>query len=211
MRVTNQKRYLLLINIIFLPFVPVFLSGSLVSSRIFLVISPSDRYGHDMTFDIYNERIILYGGVIHVEGGINTHSTETWSFTSQTQSWERIPTLVNPGPIAHHAMAYDSIHHKIICFGGLSTTSEQLNTTWIFDCDTNEWTKVSPPYLLLLDLIPVYISILPVRVLSFLVVTGKFLIRMIFGSMMLIHPLGLSTTRLIRRLQVMDTVWFMIL
>ena len=107
--------------------------------------SPSNRYGHDMIFDSDNARFILYGGAINSEGVSTWHSNETWTYIPETRTWNQIPTLSNPGFIAHHSMVYDSFHRKIICFGGLSESSDTLNETWIFDCDTNEWVEVFPP------------------------------------------------------------------
>jgi N-acetylneuraminic acid mutarotase len=84
------------------------------------------------------------GGVIRSEGMSVEHINDTWSYYGESQAWIPIETSNSPGLIAHHAMAYDSVNRKIICFGGLTESGDVLNNTWIFDCDANEWSKSSP-------------------------------------------------------------------
>jgi N-acetylneuraminic acid mutarotase len=108
------------------------------------LITPTNRYGHTLVYDISNSRIILYGGVIKSEGMSVWHINDTWSYYGNNQTWVPIKTISSPGLIAHHATTYDSVNRKIICFGGLTESGDVLNSTWIFDCDTNEWSKSSP-------------------------------------------------------------------
>ena len=107
-------------------------------------IFPTNRYGHDMVFDEINARVILFGGAVEVEGLSVSYSNETWSFNSTTKTWKLFHTITNPGLIAHHSMAYSSNHEKIVYFGGLTEAGDVVNETWIFDCDTNEWSNVFP-------------------------------------------------------------------
>jgi N-acetylneuraminic acid mutarotase len=106
--------------------------------------SPTNRYGHEMVYDEINARSILFGGVVGSEGIYNVHSNETWSFNSTTKIWNLVSTITSPGLIAHHSMAYSSIHETIVCFGGLTETGNVLNETWIYDCETNNWEEVFP-------------------------------------------------------------------
>jgi N-acetylneuraminic acid mutarotase len=42
-------------------------------------------------------------------------------------------------------MAYDSVENVVILFGGITSSEMTVtNDTWIFDCDTREWTEVHP-------------------------------------------------------------------
>lgn len=111
-----------------------------ISNSISVETSPSTRYGHDMVYDQGNGRTILFGGVLKSE----RHSNETWSFNSTTKKWDCITTNIDPGLIAHHSMAYSSIHEKIVCFGGLNDVGNVLNETWIFNCISDEWREVFP-------------------------------------------------------------------
>ncbi|MHA2107606.1 MAG: Kelch repeat-containing protein [Candidatus Hodarchaeales archaeon] len=144
MSVITKKSHFLVLYIVLIYTSTSFSSFHLLALPNSTYTVPSNRYGHGMVFDNINERVLLFGGVVNTEGVSTWHSNETWSFTSDNNSWRLLSTITNPGLIAHHSMVYDFFHRKIICFGGLSEGSEVLNETWLFDCDTNEWIEVTP-------------------------------------------------------------------
>lgn len=88
-----------------------------------------------MVYCNQTNEIILYGGF-----GV----TDTWSFSSATQTWSQVVTSINPG--VHHslALAYDPQENAVILFGGFDGDGWVTNDTWEFDCDTREWSELSP-------------------------------------------------------------------
>jgi len=57
-------------------------------------------------------------------------------------SWRQFTISPNPGPRTYPAMAYDPNRRKVVLFGGLSSTGEQLSDTWEFD--GQRWIKCTP-------------------------------------------------------------------
>ena len=104
-------------------------------TELFLTPSPSPRSNHAMVYCNQTNEIILYGGF-----GV----TDTWSFSSATQTWSQVVTSINPG--VHHslALAYDPQENAVILFGGFDGDGWVTNDTWEFDCDTREWSELSP-------------------------------------------------------------------
>ncbi len=139
----RRKNLFSFTSLLLLLMVLITVQGKPLSTQNDLVLS--DRYGHDMIFDEMNERTILFGGVIETEGTSVVHSNETWNFNSTTKMWDLIQLNTSPGLIAHHSMAYSVFHEKIVCFGGLSEAGAAMDETWIFDCQTDEWSQVFPP------------------------------------------------------------------
>jgi hypothetical protein len=88
-----------------------------------------------MVYCNQTNEIILYGGF-----GL----TDTWSFDSVTQTWSQVVTATNPG--IHHslALAYDPQENVVILFGGFNESGRVTDDTWKFDCDTREWSELSP-------------------------------------------------------------------
>ncbi|MHA2323704.1 MAG: Kelch repeat-containing protein, partial [Candidatus Thorarchaeota archaeon] len=108
-------------------------------TRLVLTPSPSARSNHAMVYCNETNEIILYGGQ-----GPSANPTDTWSFSPVTQTWSQVVTATNPG--VHHslAMAYDPQENAVILFGGFGDDGMTRDDTWKFDCDTREWTELTP-------------------------------------------------------------------
>jgi hypothetical protein len=108
-------------------------------TRLVLTPSPSARSNHAMVYCNETNEIILYGGQ-----GPSVNPTDTWSFSPVTQTWSQVVTATNPG--VHHslAMAYDPQENAVIVFGGFGDDSVERDDTWMFDCDTREWSELTP-------------------------------------------------------------------
>jgi len=98
-------------------------------------ISPPARANTAMVYCGGTNEILLYGGF-----GV----TDTWSFDCETQTWSEVHPSINPG--VHHSLglAYDPVENVVILFGGFDDTGWTTDDTWSFDCDTREWTELSP-------------------------------------------------------------------
>lgn len=104
-------------------------------TKLMLTPSPSARSNHAMVYCNETNEVILYGGF---------GMTDTWSFSCNTQTWAQVVTATNPG--VHHslALAYDPQENVVILFGGFGADGTEQDDTWIFDCDTREWTELFP-------------------------------------------------------------------
>ena len=45
-----------------------------------------------------------------------------------------------PGPLVHHAMAYDQRRQRVVMHGGITTSGQRLADTW--EWDGRQWTRV---------------------------------------------------------------------
>ncbi len=96
---------------------------------------PSGRGRGAMTYCSTTNEIILYGG----QG-----RTDTWSFDCESQTWSEVNPSTSPDLYDSHAMAYDPIENVIILFGGFGEGNIRSNSTWSFDCETRDWTRLQP-------------------------------------------------------------------
>ena len=101
------------------------------------------RSDHQMVYDSKNNQIIMYGG--EVSGGSLTDLESTLIFSSENKTWTKLSGLNSPGRRFHHRMVYNSITGKVFLYGGISLIAgTQVNDTWEFDPETNEWTELHP-------------------------------------------------------------------
>jgi len=57
--------------------------------------------------------------------------------------WINMTTSNKPSARYGHGMAYDSERGKVVIFGGYNG-SHSVNDTWVYDLETNNWTKMNP-------------------------------------------------------------------
>jgi len=99
-----------------------------------------------MAFYLERGQVLLYGGL----GSDNFVLGDTWIWDGTNwKNWIQNSPVRNPGPRAHHAMAYDGAHAQIILFGGHSSYSggntghaKFINETWAWN-GTN-WMEPAP-------------------------------------------------------------------
>lgn len=108
---------------------------------------PSARVGASMVFDSAVGRVILFGGewwTWDPSGGIywGGVSTDTWSFTSATDTWTQLHPPTAPPGRAHAAMVYDPQADRTLLFGGYNG-SAYFNDTWTFDYVNDTWTNLT--------------------------------------------------------------------
>ena len=101
------------------------------------VHSPGLIATESMAFDESNGKIVLFGGRVNGENGDN-NKTWLWDGTD----WSQQSPATSPSARDHAVMAYDSLHHQVILFGGFDGNSATLNDTWAWDGAT--WTQLTP-------------------------------------------------------------------
>ena len=111
------------------------------------MVSPTARGGATMAFDEANNDIVLFGGSLLNPEASATNDTWLWNGTSWTNQ------AVSPSPAARTfaTMAYDSVRHETLLFGGETVagdgTKTLLNDTWAWNGTswTQKTTPTSPP------------------------------------------------------------------
>ncbi|MFW9925675.1 MAG: Kelch repeat-containing protein [Candidatus Thorarchaeota archaeon] len=107
-------------------------------------LQPSWRRAHYMTYDNQSDLIVLFGG-----SDVNDLAKDdTWTFDYDSNTWAQLSPSTAPSPRLRHNMVYDQESDKIITFGGTDTGIYGGNiittdTTWIYDTDTVNWTRMS--------------------------------------------------------------------
>jgi hypothetical protein len=87
-----------------------------------------------MVFVEARGKVVVYGGLVgsSLVGG-------TWTWDGAT--WTMADSSTGPGPVGHHAMAYDSRRQRVVMYGGLPTTGPRLSDTW--EWDGAKWERVA--------------------------------------------------------------------
>ncbi|MFW9992305.1 MAG: Kelch repeat-containing protein [Candidatus Odinarchaeota archaeon] len=108
---------------------------------------PCKRLSHNMVYDSFNQRVILFGGMTYSNSDYSTLA-DTWSYDYSVNEWTELNTSVQPSSRSSFGIVYDSLNRKIVLFGGY-TDDRIMNDTWIFDCTADQWEEafpaVSPP------------------------------------------------------------------
>lgn len=102
---------------------------------------PPARYAAAMAYDPVHKTVVLFGG----EDALLSELSDAWSWNGT--DWTDItPSAPQNRPSAREfsSMAYDSVTHTIVLFGGLTftPTATPVQDTWTFDGTT--WTQVFP-------------------------------------------------------------------
>ncbi|MHA2171755.1 MAG: Kelch repeat-containing protein [Candidatus Kariarchaeaceae archaeon] len=113
-------------------------------TKLLLDEAPPPRNGHAMVFDTNRRQIILFGGVSWQLFSPSIYYYDTWSFDIQERTWIQLHPAKSPSPRWGHQMIYDTVHDKIILFGGDDFNEQNFGDTWIFDPATSDWLEVSP-------------------------------------------------------------------
>ncbi len=110
--------------------------------------SPSARSSYSMAFDSDLGVVVLFGGF---NGGLQNggflNDTWTWNGTNWTEQPQQ-PVFAAPAPRSGASMAYDSVHHQMVMFGGAgqsldpSQGSVFLGDTWLWN--GSSWSDVYP-------------------------------------------------------------------
>lgn len=88
-----------------------------------------------MAHDEARGKIVAFGGAAN---GTLVGGTWTWDGAA----WAMADSLTGPGPVVHHAMAYDSRRQRIVMYGGIPNNGPRHADTWEWDGAT--WERMAP-------------------------------------------------------------------
>lgn len=99
---------------------------------------PSGRQGTAMAYDSSRQQTILFGGNL----GLNTppYANDTWAWDGTT--WTERISITMPPSRTNHLMAYDAHRHRIVLFGGQTSSGNFLTDTW--EWDGSAWRITTP-------------------------------------------------------------------
>jgi N-acetylneuraminic acid mutarotase len=101
--------------------------------------APRARYYSAMAYDSVTGKIVLFGGADDTMA-----FNDTWLYDIATNTWTNQSPSSSPTPRDMHSMAYDSVAHKMVIFGGAKLNSNVNSETWLYDVATNTWTNPNP-------------------------------------------------------------------
>jgi hypothetical protein len=101
--------------------------------------APFERVDAALAYDPDRQRLVMFGGFIEPNGA--SADMQEWDGTQWTQVGV---DGTAPPPRSCGGMAYDSLHHQMVLFGGEGPTGDvgYLNDTWTWDGTT--WTQMHP-------------------------------------------------------------------
>jgi hypothetical protein len=103
---------------------------------------PAKRNAAAMAYDALHKKVVLFGG--ESTGLTELNDTWAWNGSDWTDVTPPAPQ-VSPSPREFSSMAYDSVAHTILLFGGLTFSGNNpvpVQDTWSFDGTT--WTLLAP-------------------------------------------------------------------
>jgi hypothetical protein len=94
------------------------------------------RYWHQMAYDGDRGNLVVFSGSM----GDDSRSDDTWILDTEALTWERLQAEESPEARANSAMVYDSVHEKIILFGGIRSIDDPpLDDLWVLDPVEGTW------------------------------------------------------------------------
>lgn len=108
-------------------------------------IDPSERMYFAMTYDLGNDKIVLWGGR-KLEP---ITDNKIWAYDYNEDSWVSYAVEKGPSkPLAYPSMIYREKYNDVLIFGGgdLETpfVGKTTNTLWSFSLKKNKWKDISP-------------------------------------------------------------------
>lgn len=124
------------------------ISAQNIWTRLNPTTNPGPRDSHNMVWDTESQRAILYGS--HSTVSNPAYYVETWAYDYSTNRWTKMNPSINPGARAEFAFAYNSVHDKVILFGGSGDYwpggipgRGKNNDTWAYDFNSDTWTNLN--------------------------------------------------------------------
>jgi hypothetical protein len=101
---------------------------------------------------LYGSKAVVHDDVVYVFGGLNQFndlSKSLYSFNPTTMTWKTVLTDGDE-PVARALFSMDILRDRIVCFGGKTEQSEEMNSLSIFSLTDLVWMNVksrldSPP------------------------------------------------------------------
>lgn len=109
---------------------------------------PPSLFWESMAYDSQSDRMVVFGGTSDdslIADAVL--SNQTWVLDVQNASWTRMRPQVSPPARVGAAMAYDAESDRIVLYGGGTRFSSpgDLNDTWAYDYDQDQWVEMTPP------------------------------------------------------------------
>ncbi|MBR58102.1 MAG: hypothetical protein CMH54_08785 [Myxococcales bacterium] len=122
--------------------------------------APAGRIWSTITYDSFNQRVLLFGG--HDDGAVGNNN-DTWQFDTETNQWSAIvepetvnaqpngfcdfpadftlPNMEAPDRRSAHLAALDPTRGEWVVFGG-KTDCGIIDDVWVFDVTRDEWLRL---------------------------------------------------------------------
>ena len=112
--------------------------------------SPEGRFSHAMASVWGTDKVVLFGGYAS-RTFPDCYLNETWVYDLSENSWTQKTPTNHPDARYEHAMASVYGNNKVLLMCGSGPLGAKYNDTWIYDLNTNTWTKNSSftkPYII---------------------------------------------------------------
>jgi hypothetical protein len=107
------------------------------SNKTLVRLKPGIRRGHVLATIHGTDRVLLFGGW---NGG---YLGDTWVYDLSNDTWTEMKPATKPSARHSHAMAMINGKNKVLLFGGYDSGGTS-GETWVYDLNSNTWTKKSP-------------------------------------------------------------------
>lgn len=108
-----------------------------------LSVAPSGRAIPQIAYDVADNEVVLFGGLIGNAAFASGSLNDTWTFAHGV--WTNITTLLTRAPLPRYrgAMTYDAADGYVLLFGGTYSSATQVpyKDTWKFV--NNTWTNIT--------------------------------------------------------------------
>ena len=101
-------------------------------------VRPKGISGQSMVWDSVSSRYISYGG--YNSSGV--FSNETWSFDTGSAMWQDLHSQNAPRGVVGASSFFSEGWNRTILFGGMGFDGNLSNETWMFNGETNSWSKL---------------------------------------------------------------------
>jgi N-acetylneuraminic acid mutarotase len=101
----------------------------------------------DLVYDSESDRMVFFGGALSLSELVEDLVSETWSYDTNTETWEMMNVDIRPPPRSRVQMTYDSESDVAILFGGIIDggwpTEEVVYDCWAYSLNGNYWNNVN--------------------------------------------------------------------
>lgn len=106
-------------------------------------VSPPNRCGQGMIYDIETDRIIMFGGWgCQSFDDSEIYFTDTWSYDYNSNTWKKMEPSSAPSERIFFSMAYDIENDKVVLWGGRKLEAIQDVNVWAYDYNKDIWEQL---------------------------------------------------------------------
>lgn len=98
------------------------------------------RIGAGIVYDSAADRIVLFGGVSVLGGGV--YYNDTWTFNLKANKWTQMHPARRPEARNYQGMAYDSKADRTVVWGG-DVGGTLKAPLWVYDYKADSWKEVT--------------------------------------------------------------------